>query len=121
MNASDWYTRLCLVVVLPAILAHEGTHWLTANTLGAQRATISLTPRPAVRIAWSDLHSWRVRLTGIAPTAIGLVGAAVWIGLDLWLPATLPTATIVAVYWLLYTVPSREDVAPLRYGRRDHA
>lgn len=103
------YQRLCLAVFLPAVLAHELTHANAARLLGAASVEVNFAPRPHVLMDFGDLPRWRVRVACLAPTIVGLVWAGS--GIALFGPPPLsPPTVLVAGYWALFTVPSRDDI-----------
>lgn len=104
------YQRLCLAVLLPAVLAHELAHAIAAGLLGAESVEVNLSAaQPHVLMDFGDLPRWRVRVACLAPTIVGLVWAGS--GIALFGPPPLsPPTVLVAGYWALFTVPSRDDI-----------
>ncbi len=85
--------RLLFILLLPGVILHEGSHWLTANMIGVRTGKVSLGLSKArgkqfslgsVNVERTD--SLRESLIGLAPFVVGL-GAILLIagyGFDLW-------------------------------------
>lgn len=117
------------VAVYPSAVAHELTHAAVA-VAWAERMDIDLHPLAGgygVNIQWrDDVERWQIALVSLAPFIAGMVALAVT--LVLWVAggAGLPTSgtglaklSIVAMWWVLYVVPSSADVgAAINGGER---
>jgi hypothetical protein len=106
------------LVTLPAVLAHEATHyalaWPVADDVSLHRP---LSSRPSCRIVWGDAPDWTIVLAAYGPLVCGiLLGVA---GL-LWaavagvgnLPRTTRTwllTGVAAIWWGIYAYPSVAD------------
>lgn len=114
------------VVVWPSTVAHELTHAAVAYPW-ADSIDVRVT-RPAgenaVYIDWREgVKRWQVAVASLAPFLMGivaLVGALVlWVAGGFSLPESgvgLAKLAIVAMWWVLYVIPSSDDVATALHG-----
>lgn len=114
------------IVVWPSTVAHELTHAVVAWPW-AKRVDVNVT-RPAgenyVAIDWRDgVTRWQVAVASLAPFLMGilaLVAALIlWVAGGFSLPESgveLAKMAIVAMWWVLYAVPSADDVATALRG-----
>ena len=103
-----------MLILLPAILAHEATHWIASRSI-SDELQFELNPsQPAVLVNWSeDVPIWRIRVAKVAPTIVGILVTPFVI---VWLLRSyengLASILLVVVLWAVYTMPSRGDLSP---------
>jgi hypothetical protein len=118
--------RLVVLLVLPARLAHELLHAITALPW-ARRVQLDILPQrgdAVARVAWrGDPHQAIVALSALAPLLAGLVAAGAAVGVLVTGGVTAPgTVTdlallaIAAVYIALIAQPSAADIQQARGG-----
>lgn len=114
--------RLLNVLTYPATLAHECTHAAAARPF-AERVTVDAAPKrghAGCRIVWRrGVPAVVKRLVHVAPTLVGiLLGVVAFVALQvlgLSLDNVLLTPgmrVLVLGYWLVYVMPSMEDLRP---------
>lgn len=102
-----------LAIIIVGQLAHELTHFLTARAVGS-RAVIQIRLRAPMRVRYDEegVSPGQAVAIGLTPTLAGLTVAVAYLGTAGW-PAVTPLTVAGLVAWLLYTLPSRDDAAPL--------
>jgi len=108
-----WNHWPLLALVPLGQLAHELTHFVVAKYFEAEPVIrIRLRTPMSVVYRTEDLSTKAEAAIGTAPTLIGLTTAVGWLGVMGW-PTLTPASVMAIVGWLLYTLPSAEDSAPL--------
>lgn len=114
---------LITAVTLPAVLAHEGTHYLLALPIASEvRLTGAFSARPTCEVEWGEAPDWARAVAATGPLVCGVVLAMTGL---LWAVVTgvgqLPQTTrtwllvgVAATWWGIYTYPSRADRATAR-------
>lgn len=120
-TAAMFFARtFALVITYPATLAHELTHAIAAKPW-AERLEIDLNPFDGdygVTVHWrEDAPGKQVVMASIMPFVAGMVALAgalvMWVLDGFTLPTSgvgLAKLSIVAMWWVLYVVPSPADV-----------
>lgn len=118
MSGKFWWAleTAGMLLLLPAVLAHEATHYLAARGV-AQKISFDVNPRePGVWIVWDqDAPEWRVRFAKVAPTIVGLLFAPLVL-LTLFRSAagSFVPLLLMTVLWAVYTKPSADDLTQPR-------
>jgi hypothetical protein len=114
---------LITAVTLPAVLAHEATHYLLALPVAANvRLQGALSARPTCEVEWGEAPAWARAVAASGPLVCGVVLALSGL---LWAASAgvgeIPTTTrrwllvgVAATWWGIYTYPSRADRATAR-------
>lgn len=109
---------LVTVVTLPAVLAHEATHYALAVPVASEvRLRDPFSARPGCEVDWGEAPGWARALAATGPLLCGLVLALTGL---LWaasagrgeIPTTIRRWVLVGVaatWWGIYTYPSPAD------------
>lgn len=109
--------RVALLVMLPAVVAHELTHAAFALPFGRVES-ITIVPPKATLYYPAGTPTPAIRLANLAPTLVGVLGG---VPAMVWLITHMSPNIAVAGYlvgsWGVYTLPvSPEDRKPLEYA-----
>lgn len=107
--------KIALVVMLPAVAAHELTHAVAGKAVGGTVREISLVPPRAVVEYPAGTNTWGIRFANLAPTVVGTVALPILLpGVLLW---PFPVVAYVAGSWAVYTLPvSSQDRNPFAHA-----
>lgn len=116
----DW---LALGVVWPAVLAHEGLHWLVGHRIADGDSLHVLAARPRYEVqAWHPDAAWWIVAAAYAPLVVGLLlaGAGLaWALLTGFWPTGMTEWAIVAMgagWWAVFATPSAGDMEAAQEG-----
>ncbi len=103
------------LIGVSVIFLHEATHLTIAYLVGQPTFGVQSWLPLRVSINFDDQTSWKsgIRLMAIAPTVIGFLFASFFLLIDDWtVLSNTPYyfRTLCLLYWLLYTLPSLEDL-----------
>lgn len=84
------------LILLPGVLLHELSHWLTANLLGVRTGTISIIPRRqpdgTIQLGYVEYYKGK----NLGPVRESLIGGA---------PLIIGTAVILLISFIVFSVP----------------
>jgi hypothetical protein len=114
---TDYTTLAALagVGVIGSRMAHELTHAAAAKLLRAELRDVSVLGGQVAYAVHADRSRWIDRGIGLAPMLVGVMFGAVVLAYY-GRPSARPIWAVAAMVWVLYSLPSPEDVWGCSFG-----